>query len=167
MMKKMVLLSLACHIALVSLPFHSKISYEAFTPDHVDVVFVNSIPYIAEPEQQPFCVPKAAAAKGKPSGKISLIKASYQGLNNPLPPYPLVARKRGHEGNVTLTLHISASGQCKLACLIASSGHTSLDEAALKTVSSWHFNPARRGNKNTEDQLDVTFKFTLTGLEVA
>jgi len=95
-----------------------------------------------------------------------LQRASHEGLSNPLPVYPLIARKRGHEGGVILRLKISNHGDCEGVQIKTSSGSTFLDEAAIAAVKSWKFTPALRGVSPTSDEIDVTFDFRLSGVEL-
>lgn len=48
--------------------------------------------------------------------------------------YPLMARRRGVEGTVDVTFEIQENGRVKGLKLTRSSGSSSLDEAALKTI---------------------------------
>lgn len=97
----------------------------------------------------------------------SLQRARHEGLSNPLPSYPVVARKRGHEGTVTLHLKISKEGSCVDAQIKTSSGSSYLDEAASAAVRSWRFTPALKGSTPTTDAIEVTFDFRLSGVEVS
>jgi len=49
--------------------------------------------------------------------------------------YPLMARKRGWEGEVRLGLHILANGNIDHIVIAQSSGHSLLDRSALKTLN--------------------------------
>jgi len=49
--------------------------------------------------------------------------------------YPSVSRRRGEEGEVRLSLGISADGSIEDIVLVSSSGVTRLDEAALQTLA--------------------------------
>lgn len=48
--------------------------------------------------------------------------------------YPMLARKRGWQGTVHLGFHISTSGRLSNIRMISSSGHRSLDNAAMKSL---------------------------------
>jgi protein TonB len=54
------------------------------------------------------------------------------------PVYPVISRKRGEQGTVTLLVTI-ASGAVESARVEKSSGHSPLDEAALKAARGWKF----------------------------
>ena len=60
-----------------------------------------------------------------------------------LPPaYPAVAMRRRQEGTVRLVVHVSTEGVPILVELAGSSGHPSLDKAAMDAVGRWRFRPA-------------------------
>ncbi|MDR3254313.1 MAG: TonB family protein [Synergistaceae bacterium] len=54
------------------------------------------------------------------------------------PVYPMISRKRGEQGTVTLLVTI-ASGTVESVRVEKSSGHVPLDEAALKAAKGWKF----------------------------
>jgi len=60
-----------------------------------------------------------------------------------LPPaYPPKAMRRRQEGTVRLVVHVSTEGIPVLVELAGSSGHPSLDKAAVDAVGRWRFRPA-------------------------
>ena len=59
------------------------------------------------------------------------------------PQYPLLARRRGMEGRVVLSLFIDSEGRIKEATVVESAGN-GFDEAALRAVFKSRFGPARR-----------------------
>jgi protein TonB len=82
-------------------------------------------------------------------------------LRNPPPTYPDVAQQRGWQGTVRLRVHVLASGRPDHVGLASSSGHESLDDAALEAVSSWRFAPARRGDQAIDGWVQVPIEFKL------
>lgn len=94
---------------------------------------------------------------GKPN---TLARADY--LKNPEPEYPLIARRRGQQGTVLLNLTVSASGRPTEISLKRSSGYQLLDQAALKAVRNWEFEPARIGDVSVESKIEVPVCFKLT-----
>lgn len=112
----------------------------------------------------------ALSAPGLPTGPASGTDAErfepprgYAGyLNNPPPPYPEIARKRGWEGLVLLTVSVSADGHAEEVQIKASSGYGILDERALETVKKWRFSPAQRGGRAVAATVDVPLRFRLT-----
>jgi protein TonB len=65
-------------------------------------------------------------------------------INGPPPVYPPDARSKGWTGKVKVRVLITEQGTVKDANIAASSGHESLDAAALKAVLRWLFHPAYR-----------------------
>lgn len=102
-------------------------------------------------------VARAAAA---PEALIEA-RSDVATLNNPKPPYPLVARRRGLEGEVLLAVHVSREGLASEVHVKQSSGHALLDGAALDTVRRWRFVPAQRGNVRVDSDVEVPIRFRL------
>lgn len=69
------------------------------------------------------------------------IDASY--LIPPKLSYPPLARRRGQEGRVILTIIVDPEGKVRHAKVDKSSGHAILDEAAITAVQAARFNPAK------------------------
>lgn len=93
------------------------------------------------------------------------VEARYDvaALNNPKPPYPLAARRRGIEGRVVLSVLVRTDGTSGGVTLKQSSSHAVLDTSALDTVRRWRFLPARRGATPVESRVDVPIVFRLEG----
>ena len=79
---------------------------------------------------------------------------------NPRPRYPLIARKRGYQGRVLLTVQIAGSGQVADITIAKSSGYALLDDAAMDAVRRWRFRSASGsdGPVDTIVEVPVTFK---------
>jgi protein TonB len=86
-------------------------------------------------------------------------KADY--LNNPRPPYPMVAQRMGYNGKVVLNVEVLAEGKAGQVLLHQSSGHEILDNAALQTVKTWKFSPAKRFGQPITRWFLVPVKFNL------
>ncbi len=82
-------------------------------------------------------------------------------MGNKPPRYPKAARKLGYEGLVTLLVSVDAAGQVQDVTVQTSSGYSMLDEAALKAIRQWHFEPARRFGIAVEGTLLVPVVFDL------
>lgn len=102
----------------------------------------------------------APAAKGS---EEPLVESRYNvaSLDNPKPPYPLAARRRGMEGRVVLRAHVRDDGLCAEVELKESSGHDLLDNAALQTVKRWRFVPASRGGTAVASWVEIPISFRL------
>lgn len=70
-------------------------------------------------------------------------------LHNPSS-YPTAARRRGDQGTVMVRVLVSAKGLPRNVSLEKSSGISALDDAAVSTVQSWRFVPAREGGQAVE-----------------
>ena len=86
-------------------------------------------------------------------------KASY--LNNPKPPFPMVARRMNWEGKVILNVEVLAEGACGAVNVFRSSGHEVLDKAAMNAVKNWRFSPARRAGQAITKWFKVPVNFSL------
>jgi periplasmic protein TonB len=81
---------------------------------------------------------------------------------NPLPPYPLVARRLGKEGLVLLDVLVAADGHAADVRVTQSCGFAALDESAATTVRErWRFVPARRGGEPVAVRVTVPIRFRL------
>lgn len=85
------------------------------------------------------------------------LDASY--LNNPRPAYPPAARRRGDQGTVLVRVVVTTEGLAASVALQKTSGHPSLDDAALAAVKSWRFVPARQGGQALEAPYVVPIVF--------
>lgn len=90
-------------------------------------------------------------------------RADY--LNNPRPPYPMVARRMGYHGKVVLNVEVLAEGKAGEVKLHQSCGYDILDNAAVQTVKTWRFSPARRFGQPVTQWFLVPIKFSLEGNE--
>jgi periplasmic protein TonB len=83
-------------------------------------------------------------------------------LDNPPPPYPRMARSRGEQGLVVVAVAVGADGRPLHCTLHRSSGFPALDDAALRTIRTWRFVPARRGEQTVAETVLVPMPFRLT-----
>lgn len=109
---------------------------------------------VAEPVKQDATPPSPVILDAEPD-----YKADY--LNNPRPPYPMVARRMGYHGKVVLDVEVLAEGKAGDVKLHQSSGYDILDNAALQTVKTWRFSPARRFGQAVTQRFLVPIKFSL------
>jgi protein TonB len=83
-------------------------------------------------------------------------------LENPPPPYPRIAKSRGEQGLVVVAVDVGADGRPLNCALHRSSGYPALDDAALRTIRTWRFVPARRGEQTIAETVLVPMPFRLT-----
>ncbi|HUW24964.1 MAG TPA: energy transducer TonB [Gallionella sp.] len=86
-------------------------------------------------------------------------QAAY--LRNPVPAYPMVARRMGWQGRVVLNVEVLASGMPGRIELYQSSGHDVLDKAAMRAVSGWRFIAARQRGQEVTKWFLVPIPFIL------
>jgi protein TonB len=106
------------------------------------------------PVQQDATPPSAVVLDAEPD-----YRADY--LNNPRPPYPMAARRMGYHGKVILNVEVLAEGRAGQVLLQQGCGHDILDNAALQTVKSWRFTPARRFGHPVTMWFLVPIRFSL------
>ena len=94
----------------------------------------------------------------------NLSKALYKigSINNPHPPYPLIARKKGFEGKLILEVLVNEDGSVKSTSIRESSGYQILDTVSKETVEKWTFIPAKKMGQAVKDNIQVPIKFVLT-----
>lgn len=90
-----------------------------------------------------------------------LRKAYPKNEGNPPPNYPTLARRRGWEGTVQLSVLVLENGRVGNISVAKSSGHPILDEAALKAVARYQFVPGLQGNKTVSMRVQVPVHFRL------
>ncbi|MFV0438270.1 MAG: TonB family protein [Desulfopila sp.] len=81
---------------------------------------------------------------------------------NSQPPYPVMARRRGYEGEVLLRVLVNTSGSVAEIKIKRSSQHPSLDQAAVTTVKNWSFIPASEDGRPVSLWIDIPIAFRLT-----
>ena len=109
---------------------------------------------VAPPVQQETSPQSPVALDDEP-----IFSADY--LNNPKPPYPLVAIRKGYQGKVLLNVEVLADGKPGEVEVLQSSGHDVLDAAAVQTVKTWRFVPAHRFGQAVRQWVHVPIKFEL------
>lgn len=80
---------------------------------------------------------------------------------NPEPGYPKMARKRGYQGTVLLNVLVNKEGTVENLWLSKSSGYKILDNAAIKAVKDWTFEPGRRGDEAIEMWVEIPVIFEI------
>lgn len=82
---------------------------------------------------------------------------------NPAPVYPSAARRQKLQGLVLLRVEVSEDGFALKVEVEQSSGHKSLDTAALNAVRHWRFEPARAAGRVIKAHAQVPIRFKLEG----
>jgi protein TonB len=107
-------------------------------------------PVVSAPPSPPPVEEKVTEARGG---------AGYQ--DNPPPVYPEIAMDRGWEGKVLMKVRVLASGKPESVSVVKSSGKPVLDDEAVRTVKTWSFAPATRGNNPIDGWVTVPMSFKL------
>ncbi|HKU97765.1 MAG TPA: cell envelope integrity protein TolA [Vineibacter sp.] len=97
-------------------------------------------PLSLRPPQPP--APQTATAA--PAARLSpLVITSSAPYDPRLPSYPTEARSKGEQGDVLIEVELDPGGALRNARIKKSSGHTSLDTAALQSARGLRFRPPR------------------------
>lgn len=99
--------------------------------------------------------------EGYGSVETMITYATPKYKENPLPPYPNMARKRGYEGRTLLRVEVLESGEVGRVEIATSSGFDVLDRAAFVSVKDWTFLPGTENGKNMKQWVMVPIKFSL------
>jgi protein TonB len=143
-------------------------------PRRVDVPApVLSLPENRSQAEPSFAIPSPKPAEARPApaeprtevASIAVTPPSFSAayLRNPAPRYPPAARQNGVQGTVTLRVLVTRDGFPARVEVDRSSGSAHLDNAALDTVKTWRFTPARRGAELVEEQVLIPIVFRLEG----
>jgi len=100
-------------------------------------------------------------ATALPAKPITIKEARPAYRENPPPPYPGSARRRGVEGSVLLEVLVDSNGKVEQVKIFKSSGHRVLDRAALKAVGAWVFEPGMIGDRPVGMWVRVPIRFEL------
>lgn len=80
---------------------------------------------------------------------------------NPKPDYPILLREQGVGGVVWLRVWVDSAGRPVEIKLAKGSGYRLLDDAALRSVKSWRFIPAKHGEQRLASWVEFPIRFTL------
>ena len=97
---------------------------------------------------------------GGMSGHPESSQAKYVKSEVKKPPlYLNESTPTGEEVTVTLSALVSETGDAKKVSIHKSSGYPHFDEAAIKAVQNWHFEPATKNGKNVEAWVLIPVKY--------
>ena len=112
---------------------------------------------VEEPAALKKTIPQQKETIKQQEAHIEFAKPLYK--KNPLPVYPAIAKKRGYKGTVELIVLVSEKGKVKDLKIFKSSGYTSLDHQALKTVKNWLFEPGKKNGMPEAMWVKIPVKF--------
>lgn len=116
---------------------------------------------------QPTPEPKRIEKKPAPQRPAPVMVSRVTNVPSPVvirnkPPfYPETARRSGWEGKVIVRVEVSAEGVPTSVTLAKSSGYGVLDQAALRSVKGWRFQPRTIGGVAMEGVVEVPVSFSL------
>lgn len=123
------------------------------------------MPERAERPPVPSLAPPVAAmapemAPAAPKERAAVV-SDPRALGRIEPVYPRLARRKGHEGRVSVEVAVAADGAIDRAEVIGSSGFDELDAAALDAVRGARFAPAMEDGAGVRGRLRLAFDFKL------
>ena len=108
------------------------------------LVFVAEDPPLrGSSEPPPRTTPGAGAGAAPGPAPRPAVRVGAKLIPGPPPPYPMPDVRRQNEGVSSLQVCLDVRGRVTSASLAKSSGHSSLDQAALKWVRDAKFTPAK------------------------
>ena len=142
-------------------------------PTPEEIVTAEKSPEIAEPTPAPTPVPtpqatptpkptpkpEPRAAKPKPAAAVNIPKPVV--IQNTPPSYPDLARRNAWEGRVLVRVEVSTEGRPISTTIAQSSGFGVLDQAALRAVKSWRFQPRTIAGIPSAGSVEVPVNFSL------
>jgi protein TonB len=103
--------------------------------------------------------PEPSAPKPRPAAAMNIPKPVV--IQNTPPSYPDLARRKGWEGRVIVRVEVSAEGRPLSTAIAISSGFGVLDQAALRAVKSWRFQPRTIAGIPAPGTVEVPVNFSL------
>ena len=97
----------------------------------------------------------------RPSQGTVRTKSNPAYFHNQPPEYPQRARQMHQEGLVLLRVDIDQKGMPVKVEVEQSSGYQLLDQAALKAVRNWRFQPGQAGNLPVQSRVIIPIRFRL------
>ncbi|MGY0559561.1 energy transducer TonB [Luteimonas sp. A277] len=80
-------------------------------------------------------------------------------IHSPAPTYPRSALRRGHSGEVLVRALVGVDGRPRQVEVIGSSSHRALDQAALRAVRNWRFQPAMQDGQPVAEPVEIPVEF--------
>ena len=112
-------------------------------------------------ETNTFDTAATGSASNQPALPSVLEEAQPEYSKNPPISYPKRARRKGYEGTVVLEVLVNRNGKVDDLRILASSGYAILDSSAVKSVKTWSFKPAKKGNEPVDMWVQVPVRFKL------
>ncbi|HEY3779085.1 MAG TPA: energy transducer TonB [Rhizomicrobium sp.] len=107
--------------------------------------------------------PPRVVAPPKPAGVTAPVLIASRG-NDCTRDYPAIAVRLNQTGTTLVTVHVGADGNVQGADIADSSGHDSLDQAAIRCVQSrYHFKPAMQSGAPVPQTVQIRVVWKLQG----
>jgi protein TonB len=119
------------------------------------------VPGSGRSHETPAPTTAALGDRGQASTPLSVRDATPLYRLNPVPDYPMIARKRGYQGTVVLEVLVDRQGRVADLRLSDSCGYAVLDQAAMTSVRTWLFDPGTRGGERVDMWVKVPVRFKL------
>ncbi len=116
---------------------------------------------VAEAPPKRHSPPEPVARSSKPQTSRTAHVPAPLVLNNPAPAYPELARQKGWEGRTIVRVEVSPAGQATKVSIARGSGFGVLDQAALRAVKKWRFQPRTVGGLPAPGVVEVPVNFSL------
>jgi len=147
-------------------PTPEPVPEEPAPPKPEEILTTNQSEEVSAPQPTP--EPKRVEKKPASQRPTPVVAAKTANVPQPVvirntpPIYPETARRAGWEGRVTVRVEVSADGLPISVALQKSSGYGVLDQAALRAVKTWRFQPRTMGGVAMAGTVDVPVNFTLS-----
>jgi len=106
--------------------------------------------------------PPQPPAPPKPAGITAPVQIAGGGAVCQSAYYPPIAIRLNQTGTTTVTIHIGSDGSVTNVDIADSSGHDSLDQAAIKCITSrWRFKPALQNGQPVATSKQYAIKWVL------
>lgn len=107
------------------------------------------------PRPQPTTSPESAGATGPEPGDRAPVP-----VHSPAPTYPARALRGRLSGEVVVRALVGVDGRPRRLEVVHSSSHRVLDQAALRAVRRWRFQPAVQEGRPVSKAVDIPFEFS-------
>mgnify|MGYP001812502993 FL=1 len=135
-------------------------------PEHPDAFPPVNPSKIGKETRQPLAAQEPAVGMIDKTKVPPLVSQAYPvNDDNPPPKYPVLARRRGWQGTVHLSVLVMANGGVGDITIAKSSGYPILDETALKAVTRYRFVPGRQGDRPISMRVQVPVHFRLRDIQ--
>jgi protein TonB len=118
------------------------------------------MPALERPLRTALAVAVAAPPAAPPTPEVEAEQAPVE-IENPPPPYPALARRKGLEGHALVEVRVLPDGSCADPKLLECAGSPLFGDVSLETIRAWRYRPATLGGHPVESTQRVRFVFKL------